>query len=514
MPIEAWNDGSYHTRLPTGAVAAAFSISYLHEKCSWTTTKNRRRVSTQLFQGRCYIYRDTGDRQRSSDGGDGNTNYDFEGLGQDEWTDQKDEQLDEAASPDEFEPPDDVPSESVSPLGSANNAHGLYPAGETPSWARSRATAEVLGVTLAWLKQKTKQNPDDLKARLIYVFVYLQITYAFRTQDLLDARFGEKPELEQERAKSPIIVYQNGDFHITPRRQDAKPSFGASSDQPERYLPSSHTHILPAPKAVASILDDLHRSSVPAWVADHLFIFRSDEGKWQHLNKNIINAEMKPRTEKERRQSVEVKAEPLSEVLGEPIDVDRISRSAATLLIEHGGMNELTAAFVRGHIPRHLASQAFYTNMTYDEVEDAHVPAARRLFMDIAEASREWATRLAITPLIVSQVPRDETSTPQSKHTRTGRIGSPFVPQAAAVRSYLTRLCESINDGGDWRLSFNRFTAYSTLMLMFLTGLRPLELRYLTHQRLALDNPQPTLAVLAKMVVSHNLCCQAFEWLT
>ncbi len=502
LSVEAWSDGDYRTRLDAGAVVEAFSRSYVQKELSWSTAKHRRRVSIRLLQGKRYRYRRTGKRNKGdSDGSD--SSFDLEGVGQDQWTDQKQEQIDEAASPDEFEPPEDVPTERASPPGSANNAHGLYPAGETPSWARSRMTAETLGVTLAWLKQRAKQNPNDLRLRLIHTFVYLQVAYGFKTKDLLDARHGGeasgKSKGREKKGKSQSIVFDNDSFHISPHRQDAKPSFGMPFDEPNLYLPSSHTLTLPAPKSIASVLASLHDAEIPAWIKlTYLFLFRDDKGRWRPLDKETINAELKA----------------ISKTIGEPVDVDRIGRSAATLLIEYGGMNELTAAFACGHIPRHLASQAFYTNLRYAEIEQAHTQAARKLFMHIGDVSQAWVTHLGIAPLSVAAPKRDteqevtaDSLATNDVHT-TYRVGSPFVPQVEAVRGYLKGLRQSLNEGGDWRMCFNRFTAYSTLALMFLTGLRPVELRYLTHTRLALDNAQPTLAVMAKMNQSFS------EWRT
>ena len=227
------------------------------------------------------------------------------------------------------------------------------------------------------------------------------------------------------------------------------------------------------------MLDELHVGLVPAQITlDHLFIFRDDKGRWRPLDEKTINAELtlqkktraNARSKKARNQAVEAKPKLLSEMLGEPVDLDRISRSAATLLVEYGGMNELTAALVRGLIPRHLASQAFYTNMTHEEVGQAHRQAANKLFEHMTSVSREWTMRLGIFPLVANSAHQETGILLSPAGANVGRIGSPFVPQAKPLREYLTRLRVGIDDCADWRLSFNRLTAYSTLVLMLLTA--------------------------------------------
>jgi hypothetical protein len=509
LPAEVWADGSYRTRIEYGAVTDAFNRSYVRQELSWSTARQQRRISTRLLQGKPYRYRNTGKRGGGGAPGEDDPPLDLEGVEQDQWADQKREQTDEGASPDEFELPGDTPTERTSPPGGVNNTHGLYPAGETPSWARSRLTAEGLGMTLAWLRQRAKQDPDNLRLQLIYAFVYLQVTYGFRTKDLLDARHGDKLKGRHRQPKRLPILFADGILHISPRRQDAKPSFGAPRDEPALYLASSRTLTLPAPNSIAAVLDRLHRMEIPSWVKlDHLFVFRDEKGRWRPLDAETINTELKSPTKAKKRKPADVEPESLSDVLGEPVDLDRISRSAATLLIEYVVMDRLTAALVRGFIPRHLASQAFYTNLSFELIGREHIAAARKLFGHVAEQSREWAVRLGIAPLVVNMTGRRASAAPTVVAANDGRVGSPFVPQAEGVRRYLMRLREAINGGGDWRLSFNRFTAYSTLVLMFLTGLRPVELRHLTDERAALEDSQPTLAVLAKMNLRHS------EWRT
>jgi len=84
------------------------------------------------------------------------------------------------------------------------------------------------------------------------------------------------------------------------------------------------------------------------------------------------------------------------------------------------------------------------------------------------------------------------------------RIGSPFVPRSGPLRNYLAGLRSSIGETADWRLGFNRLTAYTVLTLTFLTGLRPIELKWLNRARICLDSAGGMLVIKAKFNQRHR----------
>jgi hypothetical protein len=164
---------------------------------------------------------------------------------------------------------------------------------------------------------------------------------------------------------------------------------------------------------------------------------------------------------------------------------------------------------VRGEVPRHLASQAHYTNELIADIAHAHEKAYRRVYEHLRERSRALIEHLKLVPLTIEDSPENmaastvKTMTPiQAADER--RIGSPFVPQRETLRDYLSDLRSSIGETTDWRLGFNRLTVYTALTLMFLTGIRPIELKWLNHARLHLNNAAGMLAVKAKFNQHHR----------
>lgn len=85
------------------------------------------------------------------------------------------------------------------------------------------------------------------------------------------------------------------------------------------------------------------------------------------------------------------------------------------------------------------------------------------------------------------------------------RVGSPFVPVPEKFADYLNNLFAAANETGDFVLRHNRTTALAALSLMTLTGLRPMELSFITHRHLNLSFGSPTvLPVIAKINQRHT----------
>lgn len=556
LPLDFLRDEDLPESFGRGAVADATRRWFRKEKPDLDNLELQRRRATRFFAGKRYSWekyrkrksriRDKpkiktsfpGDVAHNFSGNDdpGGTEEPEEerfgtGTLEDVWADQARQQIREGAAPAEFEAAaEQLPRERQAVEGSAANSFALQPPNQTPSWAKSRLTAEILGVTLSWLESRARVSPENRFRQSILTFVKLQIFYGFSASTLLDARFSAKWTSRQNtvgkgggKRKSifePIVLYQNGVFTVRPSRQDGNSILAARQTDKTVYEDSGFDFGLLVPPSAKASFDFSHRlpdeaapdapnrRTFAAENLDNLFITTTQNGKgWQPLTEKMVNEELKMLNSE------------LSEVIpaASKITAARIGTSAATLLREHG-LNELIAVIVCGEIPRHLASQPFYTNLTEREIHVPHRVALNSVLSDLEQESALLCEKLNLTAnsdvlddsLYASFTGNATTysSGDSNSLSENKRFGSPFVPRVAPLRKWLSDLRKSINLPDERRLLFNRFTAYSLLHLFLLSGMRPLEINHLTVADASLNSIEPTLALLAKLNKSFQ------EWRT
>lgn len=500
-----WRNEAHQQTVHKSAIADAIERSLSEEPYKRPTANSYRRYASALLNGQLYKWKGT---RRSGGGGvrepDDEPDVPITPPDDDieyQWEVQNQLEKDEGAAPGETELPPDTPIKSATPPGSADSSYALQPVGVTPVWARGHLTPEVLGTLLSWLATGDHSHPS--RRRAVLAFVRLLIMFGCRADVLMNAKREVRSSLRQKWAALTTITYHRGTLHISPRRTEGKAAFALpqTGKVAELYLPASHSFELRLSAYAREHLDTAQTASgVPTDVPnelDKLFIHHGGEVGhtiWMSLTIKVVN---------------EVLGE-FAKLIGEPVDAARIGRSAAVLLRDVGGLNELIAAYIQGEVPRHLASQSHYTNLAVTDIGDAHELACREVFACLRERSARMITRYELPPL--ADEPFDlapvaaettEVSTPaeldRSRVEEVPRLGSPFVPKLDLLRKYFTALRESI-DADDWRVGFNRLTAYTTLTLMCLTGLRSLELKWLSAARLCLndDGMSGTLAVKAK----------------
>lgn len=416
LPLDFLRDEDLPESFGRGAVADAARVWFRKEKPDLDYLELQRRRATRFFAGKRYSwekYRKRKSRIRdkpkikTSFSGDVVHNFSGnEGPGgkeepeeerfstgtlEDVWADQARQQIREGAAPAEFEAAaEQLPRKRQAVEGSAANSFALQPPNQMPSWAKSRLTAEILGVTLSWLESRARVSPENRFRRSILTFVKLQIFYGFSASTLLDARFSAKWTARQntvgkkdEKGKSspePIVLYKNGVFTVRPSRQDGNSILAARQTDKTVYEDSGFDFDLLVPPSAKESFDFSHRlpheatSDAPnlktfaAESLGNLFITNQNGKGWQPLTEKLVNEELKMLNSE------------LSEVIpaASKITAARIGTSASTLLREHG-LNELIAAFVCGEIPRHLASQPFYTSMKQAPMSNTDSPQPRRL---------------------------------------------------------------------------------------------------------------------------------------
>lgn len=265
---------------------------------------------------------------------------------------------------------------------------------------------------------------------------------------------------------------EHGSFEIYPQGHDSNPVFGHAHLQRDgSYLPGAHSFTLAAPPVVRRLLR--HFLSLALRVDNRLFTFSGKNGHPVSINSAMVNEHLKP----------------LKRQLGEKIDANRIGRSALIHLTIYGRsvrgnpLDELLAAFISGFIPRQWAAQAHYINLSVSELQADYFHAVQASLARLCVVSRLQIESLGLggqnglDQFLVSE-PLAKDPPAQSSEIR---FGSPFVLRQEDALHYLHTLRRSLEDRTDSYLRFNRLTAYLTLSMMWLTGMRPVELAFLTE---------------------------------
>lgn len=493
LPSESFELEGIQLTVASGAIADAIRARLRHarshnEKYAHSTAKNHFRYAAWLLSGRTYPWKGTSPHAgiRTHGGRGTRARSPYAGTETDRWSKQRREQIEEGAAPSEFDLPVDTPTRRSAPRGTANRSLATRPAGKLPSWAQRYLTAETLGFVIAWLAGDHDITKPQPLRRAALAFTLTQLSYGFNAKLLFGANISTRPSDAHKTLPSSALFYEQhapdrATFYVTPRGRDRPKVFASESDKPDLYVPCSSVIALPAPTIVARCLArGTARSDEPKEV---FAIYDETQGGWIVLDEHNVNDLLQP----------------LEAMVREKVDVGRIGRSAEVLLEETAGMDELVAAIIRGEIPRILASQTHYTNIAAEDIRRVHLDAYRNIFRIVSEASRSVVIAHDLRPLKdLFAGDSDETTSGAASCGEQERIGSPFVPRTDLLSKYLDELRHAVSDTKDWRLRFNRFTAYTVLLLQHLTGMRPDELKRLLDQRIQLDH-QSALAVDAKI---------------
>jgi integrase len=392
------------------------------------------------------------------------------------WLATKGVEIEEGASPYEFTPlptPSDILSLRA---GLRERSYLFRPLGWTPVWQSNVLTQETLGTILAYLINNTPIERMEAIQLGVLCFIVVQIHFGFSGDRLAEAKLGHSSCGGSSKELSRLAYNkEHGTFQIYPEGHDGDAVFanaGIHTNAP--YLSGAESLKLIAPQLIKWLLNRF--LSLTERANDRLFAFFTNDGLSVVLDPVTINQRLKP----------------LKEILSQKVDVNRIGRSAVLHLAtygkveQHRTLDELIIAFVSGFIPRHLAAQAHYVNLSIRRIQIDYSHAVQSTFERLCEVSRGQSETLGFEGLsrLKQFCPPYPVTGGSSMHTVEERYGSPFVPQTEDVRAYLGILRKSLEASPDRYLRFNQLTAYVALALMFVSGMRPIEVALLTDDRI------------------------------
>lgn len=396
------------------------------------------------------------------------------------------EVAEEGASPHEFRLPPKPSDIRSLRAGLAARARLARPLGWRPVWIQSNLTQEGFALVIASLLRG--RNIEELSERDLNVlgFILAQLLFGFKPLVLLKATLGPQRDTRKE---SQVLSYRAGKFHIRPQGHDDAPVFGSPDfKNAPPCLSGGHAFELPVPQPLRRILDKLveHPSS------DSTLLFEAFASKAGEPDIGAVNEYLKSTN--------------LKRVLGEKVNAEKIGRTGAQHLVIYGELDELIAALIRGHIPRSLAAQAHYANLSVKAIHCKHIEACRKLIIRLLEVSRSQLISLGLKSL----GRLFETEMAFSADSNQLRFGSPYVPKQEAASRFLRKLSEESDAAHDPYTGHNRFTAFVILSLKFLTSLRPIEIERLTPESI-LFSPDGREAYL---VIASKINKHFKEWRT
>lgn len=408
------------------------------------------------------------------------------------WTETKTTEIEEGGSPHEYAPP--LPPSAALSLraGLSERARLFIPLGRVPIWDSSVLTQETLGTILAYVINRTSIEAMDAYQLGIFCFVITQVHFGFSSDRLSRAKIKNSSWVERDRNLSPLIYEpEQGRFDIYPQGHDGSPVFGhAPLHDDGFYLSGSHSFTLAVPTLVRRLLNRF--LSLAPRVDNSLFTFLGKDGEPLAINTETVNAHLQP----------------LKHLIREKIEANRLGRSALIHLTAYGrnaqgnALDELLMAFISGFIPRQWAAQAHYVNLPVSRIQADYLYGIKHTFERLCEVSRLQIESLGVgnlnclNPFFTTEPKADDTA-PQPIEVR---FGSPFVPRQEDARNYLHTLRSSLEGRADPYLRFNRLTGYIALVMMFVTGMRPVELATLTEERVwpSKDESEATLCLRSK----------------
>jgi len=506
IPSEPIENGDVFGFLQRGIINDALRLCKESEKYSWGTVNQIGRHARYVLYGTRYPWR-TGGRKRKNKPDDSSTGngkaddvvelHSPESIvEEDAWTDEINVQKEEGAGPDEFELLTEYPTVETSPSGSSSESSAFRVIYNEASWGKSHLTDETLGVVWAWLQTQFIVNSENdsqlVKAQASLLFFELILHFGFPPNNLLNSRIDIEVPAPDKSEDVRLLQIDETSISVRPVRAGGDKAFAAAviEEDTSHYMPNGQILTLPLPALVSIRL----RSICSAYDSQKAISFYE-----------LLGEKSAARAKKALKKTLK----PLESILGETVSVEKIAKSVRTLLREQGNLTDLEIALLSGEIPRRTASQMFYTNYSVAGVTCRYLKALRELIKSIVENSREYVAHLKLDPIIYIW---SQNYSPihnfDSESLQFARVGSPFVANPVEFSIYLNGLKREIKKTSDFVLRHNRHTASAALVLMTLTGLRPLELLSLTAQHMNLDAEKPTMAVIAKINQKHS------EWRT
>ena len=405
------------------------------------------------------------------------------------WRDREIEK-EEGAAETEFDYAPDVPQIKGSPKGSAAWSKAFQPVGLKPIWAKGGLTLEMLGVVLRRLQADADKNPQNAPARLVLAFIQLLIFYGFAPGTLDNMkRVSSLNEIDIDEKSSLFLL--NERIYIRPRRENGAAAYGTfpyTDERKTKHLPSQKLYSLSIIPFVLENLkfspeagNELSKSETFGWLQNGEPKRLSPKTVDDHLKKKLVDTR-----KRSRREGVE---------FPDTIEVGKIAEAILSFRNLELEGNELMTAFLSGDVPRHLASQAHYTNYSQELLETE----VRTIQQSTGEALTRESQNL-IHCLGMAELSFNFKFDKNISLSAPGNnVGSPFIARENALRDFFGTLEEQAKNSPNWRHRFNCLMAMTAAKLMLLNGIRSVEAKKLNADRLYLradENSQ--IAIEAK----------------
>lgn len=395
------------------------------------------------------------------------------------WKEEIDLQIAEGADEEEFILAENSPIEETSPVGSSSESRAFRLTLYQPTWEKNHLTEEVLGVTWAWLKEKSETNASDIHFRTLLLFFELQIYFGFSAKSLVKAKFCKT---DKNFLLDCNLVITRNSILIKPVRENGERPFAAPLlEKTDIYEPSNSTFEVLTPINIGKYIN-------------LLFQLKGDEFFFYQLfnQKDSVSA----------LKQINILFKPLNDLINERITLNKVSKSIKSLLYEAKILTDLEINFLSGEIPRHCASPMFYTNFEVEPLFQRKEVAINEVIKSIIKNSSSFIKQLNLPKLEI-----DLNELPgiiENESFPSQRIGSPFVPKPIKFGSYLRGLAEETTKTKKLILKHNRRTALSALLLMLQTGIRPLELFSISNHLINVTERQSKLTIIAKINQKHS----------
>lgn len=377
-----------------------------------------------------------------------------------------------------------------------------------PEWSGDTITPEICGLLDTWINHENAvlEPTAQLKFSIYLEFLFV---YGFAARALCNAMIDPKGIIKTQcfdnNVKNlPVIWIDDDRVYVRPVRAGSNESiFGKPlKDESHLYRPSSNYFSLPLTRNLKQKLNALSEENAnhalamensthspePYYVFSKPGIKRNNQ---EHLSVKDFNIMLRDFNSEFRRL----------------VTVQRLERGRRSILIRILSAQSHLTDFVSGEMPFGSVSPSFYTSYTSTKIEN-YVTENAFLFLKLitdAAQPRALSNLADSTPNKINTQISERLQFISQTMSENSFVGSPFFPLQKVLSEYLMKLYDLLEDRStDWTIRHNRLTAYVVLILMLLTGMRPMELENLFIGKLNLDASAGLLPVAAKVNLAHQ----------
>lgn len=354
------------------------------------------------------------------------------------------------------------------------------PLGRRPVWDRSILTQETLGLLIAQLINNRPLELLPIFDLGILSFIVTQIFYGFSGDRLsrlaLRGADSNTDTTPSDNSVNSFIAFDasTDSFTICPEGHDRAPIVGKmEADRRHIYLKGAESFSIQAPPLIRRLFGLLIAARGPS-TSDLLFKYLDASGIQAAIDSKAVNLRLRP----------------FSKLVRERVDVNKIGRSALVHLENYGRttshkkIDPLLLSYMSGLVPRHFAAQAHYYNYQVSRIQADFFNCARSAFRRLITVSEKIVAQRGFQKLTsLLELDRDGWSQ-ISTSNKSARFGSRRVPDITLTTQYLKALSQTFQECDETIQRFNLFTTLLALLLMYTTGMRPMEVGNLSPERI------------------------------